>query len=90
MKESVRVRLILLAACLIVLGSCTTPALAGSDLGRRPAPEFTLVDGPTGETVSLSARRGSVVILADPDGYVWEVAHNPSWTLAEDGSVRLG
>lgn len=27
--------------------------------------------------------------FADPDGYVWEVAHNPVWTLAEDGSVRL-
>ena len=27
--------------------------------------------------------------FADPDGYVWEVAHNPDWTLAEDGSVRL-
>ena len=27
--------------------------------------------------------------FADPDGYVWEVAHNPGWTLAGDGSVRL-
>lgn len=27
--------------------------------------------------------------FADPDGYVWEVAHNPDWTLGEDGSVRL-
>jgi catechol 2,3-dioxygenase-like lactoylglutathione lyase family enzyme len=27
--------------------------------------------------------------FADPDGYVWEVAHNPDWTLATDGSVRL-
>ena len=27
--------------------------------------------------------------FADPDGYVWEVAHNPGWTLTEDGSVRL-
>jgi catechol 2,3-dioxygenase-like lactoylglutathione lyase family enzyme len=25
----------------------------------------------------------------DPDGHPWEVAHNPGWTLAEDGSVRL-
>jgi predicted lactoylglutathione lyase len=28
--------------------------------------------------------------FADPDGYVWEVAHNPDWTLLDDGSVRLG
>ncbi|MDQ2942816.1 MAG: hypothetical protein M3R21_04000 [Candidatus Dormibacteraeota bacterium] len=27
--------------------------------------------------------------FADPDGYVWEVAYNPDWTLAGDGSVRL-
>jgi catechol 2,3-dioxygenase-like lactoylglutathione lyase family enzyme len=27
--------------------------------------------------------------FADPDGYVWEVAHNPDWTLAADGSARL-
>jgi catechol 2,3-dioxygenase-like lactoylglutathione lyase family enzyme len=27
--------------------------------------------------------------FADPDGYVWEVAHNPFWTLAPDGSVQL-
>lgn len=27
--------------------------------------------------------------FADPDGYVWEVAHNPGWSLADDGSVRL-
>ena len=28
--------------------------------------------------------------FTDPDGHAWEVAHNPHWTLAEDGSVRLG
>jgi len=29
-------------------------------------------------------------VFVDPDGHPWEVAHNPSWTIAEDGSVRLG
>ncbi|MGH3077741.1 MAG: VOC family protein [Gaiellaceae bacterium] len=28
-------------------------------------------------------------IFVDPDGHPWEVAHNPGWTLAEDGSIRL-
>ena len=28
-------------------------------------------------------------IFVDPEGHPWEVAHNPHWTLAEDGSVRL-
>ena len=27
--------------------------------------------------------------FADPDGYVWEDAHNPDWKLAEDASVHL-
>ena len=28
-------------------------------------------------------------VFVDPDGHPWEVAHNPYWTLADDGSVRL-
>jgi len=27
--------------------------------------------------------------FADPDGHLWEVAHNPFWTIGDDGSVRL-
>jgi hypothetical protein len=32
---------------------------------------------------------GTSGAFADPDGYVWEVAHNPGWTIAPDGSVHL-
>lgn len=28
-------------------------------------------------------------VFIDPDGHPWEVAHNPGWRLAEDGSVHL-
>jgi uncharacterized protein len=28
-------------------------------------------------------------VFCDPAGYPWEVAHNPHWTIAGDGSVRL-
>jgi hypothetical protein len=28
-------------------------------------------------------------LFQDPDGHAWEVAHNPGWTLAPDGSVSL-
>ena len=28
-------------------------------------------------------------VFADPDGHLWEVAHNPGFTLAEDGSLTL-
>jgi catechol 2,3-dioxygenase-like lactoylglutathione lyase family enzyme len=27
--------------------------------------------------------------FTDPEGHAWEIAHNPHWTLAEDGSIRL-
>jgi hypothetical protein len=46
-----------------------------------------------GATIVRPAARadwgGYTGAFADPDGYVWEVAHNPGWTLTEDGSVRL-
>jgi predicted lactoylglutathione lyase len=28
-------------------------------------------------------------LFVDPDGHPWEVAHNPHWTLRDDGSVAL-
>jgi uncharacterized protein len=28
-------------------------------------------------------------VFIDPDGHAWEVAHNPRWTINEDGSIRL-
>ncbi len=46
-----------------------------------------------GGTIRRPAARaewgGYTGAFADPDGYVWEVATNPDWTLAEDGTVRL-
>lgn len=47
----------------------------GGSIARRPGATFW--GGYTG-------------VFLDPDGHPWEVAHNPHWTLAEDGSVRLG
>jgi predicted lactoylglutathione lyase len=28
-------------------------------------------------------------MFIDPDGHAWEVAHNPHWTIGDDGSTRL-
>ena len=28
-------------------------------------------------------------VFVDPDGHPWEVAHNPGWRLADDGTVHL-
>ena len=32
---------------------------------------------------------GTSGAFADPDGYVWEVAYNPGWTLDENGAVAI-
>ena len=32
---------------------------------------------------------GTTGAFADPDGYVWEVAHNPGWTITDDGAIRI-
>jgi predicted lactoylglutathione lyase len=29
-------------------------------------------------------------MFVDPDGHPWEVAHNPRWTIHDDGSISLG
>lgn len=32
---------------------------------------------------------GYAACFADPDGHIWEIAHNPGFTLAEDGTLQL-
>src|SRR3954468_1579139 len=32
---------------------------------------------------------GTTGAFADPEGYVWEVAHNPDWKIEDDGSIRI-
>ncbi len=48
--------------------------VAGATIGRPGAPTFW---------------GGYSGIFIDLDGHPWEVAHNPGWTLADDGTVRL-
>ena len=47
---------------------------AGGTIGRRGAATFW---------------GGYSGIFVDPDGHPWEVAHNPGWTITEDGATRL-
>jgi catechol 2,3-dioxygenase-like lactoylglutathione lyase family enzyme len=47
---------------------------AGATIGRPGAPTFW---------------GGYSGVFVDPDGHPWEVAHNPGWILADDGTVRL-
>ena len=47
---------------------------AGATIGREPAETFW---------------GGYSSVFVDPDGHPWEVAHNPHWTLTDDGAVTL-
>lgn len=47
---------------------------AGAVVTREPAPT------PWG---------GYSGVFCDPDGHPWEVAHNPAWPIADDGTVRI-
>jgi catechol 2,3-dioxygenase-like lactoylglutathione lyase family enzyme len=59
----------------------------------------TEVDAVLREAVAAGARLlragytapwgGYIGYFADPDGHTWEVAWNPGWPLAEDGSLTL-
>jgi uncharacterized glyoxalase superfamily protein PhnB len=70
--------------------------------GRARPAALALVDEAAVDRVLLEAQRagGSIVVpaarrawggytgyFADPDGYRWEVAHNPGLTVADDGTV---
>jgi uncharacterized protein len=48
---------------------------AGARIGREPAETFW---------------GGYSAVFIDPEGHPWEIAHNPRWTVTEDGGVRLG
>ena len=46
-----------------------------------------------GATIAKRAERtfygGYAGVFTDPDGHAWEIAHNPGFTLADDGSLIL-
>ena len=48
---------------------------AGATIGREPGERFW---------------GGYSAVFLDPEGHPWEIAHNPRWTVTEDGGVRLG
>ncbi|MBT9291938.1 VOC family protein [Prosthecodimorpha staleyi] len=52
----------------------TRAAAAGARVTRPPSKAFW---------------GGYTAYFADPDGHLWEVAHNPFWSFDETGAVRL-
>lgn len=62
MRHAIRSAAVALALALAACAPAATP-LTGTDLGGGEAPDFTLTDGLSGASVSLSSLRGSVVVL---------------------------
>src|SRR3989442_9486902 len=55
---------IVLGLAVALITTCSTAKLVGDPLPGALAPDFTLTDGPTAETVTLSALRGRVILVA--------------------------
>jgi protein SCO1 len=59
------IRAVVLAlACALVMSACDEDRLLGTELEKSPAPDFTLTDGVTGNSVTLSTLRKKSVALA--------------------------
>lgn len=67
--------------------------LAHNTRSRAEVDEALAEAGAAGATITRPAGPtdwgGYSGVFLDPDGNAWEVAHNPYWTFADDGSVVL-
>jgi uncharacterized protein len=64
------------------------------NVGSRKEVDLVMEDAHgAGATIGREAEEtfwgGYSGLFLDPDGHPWEVAHNPHWGLADDGSVIL-
>jgi uncharacterized protein len=77
------------------LGGHGAPGIGGADKVRPPKDVGALLADAerAGGTIVRPAGPadwgGTTGAFADTDGYVWEVAHNPDWTIGEDGTVHI-
>jgi uncharacterized glyoxalase superfamily protein PhnB len=77
-----------------------TPAVTGLTLSHNvgsPAEVVALVERmlAAGAELRKAPQQGEFggvfhAHVADPNGLVWEIAHNPAWRVLPDGSVDLG
>lgn len=69
-------------------------ALAHNVRSTAEVDEILTIAAQAGAVVTQSAHNtfygGYAGYFTDPDGHLWEVAHNPAFVLAEDGSLDIG
>jgi len=80
-------------------GSTTTTAVAGVTVSHNvdsPAAVDEVIDAATaaGATVlkapQFASFGGYHAHFQDPNGVIWEVAHNPGWSVDDSGTVSFG
>jgi catechol 2,3-dioxygenase-like lactoylglutathione lyase family enzyme len=64
------------------------------NLADRPAVDATLADavaagGRLAKAAEATFWGGYSGYFADPDGHLWEIAHNPHWPLDAEGRLQL-
>lgn len=68
-------------------------ALAHNVRSQAEVDEIVAVAHSAGATItrapSTTFYGGYAGVFTDPDGHAWEVAHNPGFTLEDDGSLTL-
>ena len=79
---------------LAALGGHGAPGIELAYTSARPKKSVKCLPRPSRRAVRSSVRQrwwsgGARPVFADPEGYVWEVAHNPGWTLSQDGTVHI-
>jgi len=83
-----------------LLGATTSAGVNGVTLSHNVAEREDVTS-----TLELLAAAGGTILkpaqdgafggifhghVADPNGVIWEIAHNPGWHVESDGSVRFG
>ena len=62
---------------------------------RTPAEVDTIVEHARAAGATITREPGETFwggytgVFLDPEGHAWEVAHNPHWTVEDDGTVTL-
>ncbi|WP_344019189.1 VOC family protein [Pseudonocardia kongjuensis] len=82
---------------------CGVPDERGGGFGGMALAHNVRSDAEVDDTLATAERAGGTVtrpaavtplgfrsgVFADPDGHLWEVAHNPEFLLADDGTLTL-
>ena len=63
--------------------------VATPDEGDRILDEAEAAGATIGRRGSKAFWGGYNGVFLDPDGHAWEIAHNPYWPIADDGTIHM-